>query len=406
MQLTARSHRFRAGVALLFACALAASGCGSDTEAAEPAVDLTQLDVGGYATLPRELGAPKNKDVPRFVEAQRLGNVIPLPVEIDPKLVYQPPGAVRPFLLPDESHGSPIHRWIKEDNFANDAKGFISGFSATGQSNKVNSLAYTLSTSVMIFSDAKSATDAAANLSRAGFYDDDKYPVEPAKLDEHPAAQVRYQPGMQVLASWLAQDRFVIVTIVSNYENKLLGESDLPGLSALSEKAITATSAALEKFEPTPPDKMMENSIDPDGMRSISLRRPEGDSFLNVPGTYDLHGALHFPTDPVQRRQELEAAGVDRVAHDAGELYRTADAESAQELMDKSSQLNRFFRSADSPKGLPQATCTEYKGPAQGAIRFYCHVTYDRYYAFMGAEQLLDAQQRISAQYAILANSQ
>ncbi|MBF6289177.1 DUF7373 family lipoprotein [Nocardia cyriacigeorgica] len=406
MQLTARSHRFRAGVAILFTCALAAAGCGSDSEAVEPTVDLAQLDVGGYSTLPRELGAPKNKDVPRFVEAQRLGNVMPLPVEIDPKLVYQPPGTVRPFLLPDESHPSPIHRWIKEDNFANDAKGFISGFSATGSSNKVNSLAYTLSTSVLIFSDAKSATEAAANLSRAGFYEDDKYPVEPAKLAEYPDAHVRYQPGMQVLASWLATDEFVIVTIASNWMNKVLGESDLPGLSALSEKAIAATNTSLEKFEPTPPDKMMENSIDPDGMRSISLRRPEGDSFLNVPGTYDLHGALHFPTDPVARKQEFEDAGVDRVAYDAGELYRTADAESARELMEKSSELNRFFRSAESPKGLPQATCTEYKGPAQGAIRFYCHVTYDRYYAFMGAEQLLDAQQRISAQYAILANSE
>ncbi|NEW39098.1 hypothetical protein GV794_16990 [Nocardia cyriacigeorgica] len=405
MQLTARSHRFRAGVALLFACTLAATSCGTDSEAAEPTVDLAQLDVGGYATLPRDLGEPKNKDVPRFVEAQRLGNVIPLPVEIDPKLVYQPPGTVRPFLLPDESHPSPIHRWIKEDNFANDAKGFISGFSATGSSNKVNSIAYTLSTSVLIFPDAKSATDAAANLSRAGFYEDDKYPVEPAKLEKYPAAHVRWQPGMQVLASWLAQDEFVIVTIASDYEKKVLGESDLPGASALLEKAIAATSTSLEKFEPTPPDKFMETSIDPDGMRSISLRRPEGDSFLNVPGTYDMHGSLHFPTDPLERKQQLVDAGVDRVAYDAGDLYRAADAESAQELKDKSSELNRYFRSQPSPKGLPQATCTEYKGPAAGAIRFYCHVTYDRYYAFMAAEQLLDAQQRISAQYAILANS-
>ncbi|MFE3446419.1 hypothetical protein ACFXNW_25610 [Nocardia sp. NPDC059180] len=403
MQLTARSHRFRAGVALLFACALAATSCGSDTEAAAPAVDLTQLDVGGYATLPRELNEPKNDWVPRFVEAQRLGNIMPLPVEIDPKLVYQPPGTVRPFLLPDESHPSPIHRWIKEDNFADDAKGFVSGFSATGQSNKVNSIAYTLSNSVLIFPDKKSATDAAANLSRAAFYDEG--PVEPAKLEKYPDAHVRWQPSGQVLASWLAQDQFVIVTITNNYENVILKESDKPGLTALAEKAIAATTSALEKFEPTPPDQLMDTSVDPDGMRSISLRRPEGDSFLNVPGTYDMHGSLHFPTDPVKRKEALTEAGVDRVAYDAGELYRTADAESAQEFKDKMSELDRYFRGSASPKGLPQATCMEYKGPAKGAIRFYCHVAYDRYYAFVGAEQLLDAQQRISAQYAILANS-
>ncbi|WP_280447342.1 DUF7373 family lipoprotein [Nocardia cyriacigeorgica] len=404
MRFNAGSHRFRAVIGLLLACAVVATSCGSDTEAAAPAVDLTQLDVGGYPTLPRQLGAPKNKDVPRLVEAQRLANIMPLPVEIDPRFGYQGPGT-RTFLLPDESHLSPIHRWISEEHFADDAKGFISGFSATAQSTKASALATTLSSNVLIFTDAAAATEAAAKLSRARFLRDDKGPVEPAKLNKFPAAHVRWQPGQQTLASWLAQDEFVIVTIAYNAEALMLGESDLPGLSALAEKAITATSTSLEKFEPTPADKLMENSIDPDGMRSISLARPMGDSFVNVPGTYDLHGSLHFPTDPVERKQELVDAGVDRVAHDAGELYRTADAESAQELKDKSSQLNRMFRSAPAPKGLPQATCTEYKGPAQGAIRFYCHVAFDRYYAFMAAEQLLDAQQRISAQYAILANS-
>ncbi|WP_280485781.1 DUF7373 family lipoprotein [Nocardia cyriacigeorgica] len=404
MRFNAGSHRFRAVIGLLLACAVVATSCGSDTEAATPAVDLTQLDVGGYPTLPRQLGAPKNKDVPRLVEAQRLANIMPLPVEIDPRFGYQGPGT-RTFLLPDESHLSPIHRWISEEHFADDAKGFISGFSATAQSTKASALATTLSCNVLIFPVAAAATDAAAKLSRARFLRDDKGPVEPAKLNKFPAAHVRWQPGQQTLASWLAQDEFVIVTIAYNAEALMLGESDLPGLSALAEKAITATSTSLEKFEPTPADKLMENSIDPDGMRSISLARPMGDSFVNVPGTYDLHGSLHFPTDPVERKQELVDAGVDRVAHDAGELYRTADAESAQELKDKSSQLNRMFRSAPAPKGLPQATCTEYKGPAQGAIRFYCHVAFDRYYAFMAAEQLLDAQQRISAQYAILANS-
>ncbi|MFE3446417.1 hypothetical protein ACFXNW_25600 [Nocardia sp. NPDC059180] len=383
---------------------MAATSCGADTEAAAPAVDLAKLDVGGYATLPRDIGKPKNDVVPRLVEAQRLGNIMPLPVEIDPKFVYQGP-ATHTFLLPGESHLSPIHRWISEVNFANDAKGFISGFSATAQSSKSPALASTLSSNVLIFPDAKSATDAAANLSRAQFFRDEDFPVEPAKLDAYPAAHVRWQPGMQTLVSWIAKDEFVIVTIAYNAEAKMLGESDLPGLSTLSEKAIAATSTSLEKFEPTPPEKFMETSIDPDGMRSISLRRPEGDSFMNVPGTYDLHGSLNFPTDPVKRKQELTDAGVDRVAYDAGELYRAADAESAQQLKDKSAELTHFFRSTPSPKGLPQATCMEYKGPAEGAIRFYCHVAYDRYYAFMGSEQLLDAQQRISAQYAILANS-
>ncbi|WP_425298976.1 DUF7373 family lipoprotein, partial [Nocardia cyriacigeorgica] len=153
MRFNAGSHRFRAVIGLLLACAVVATSCGSDTEAATPAVDLTQLDVGGYPTLPRQLGAPKNKDVPRLVEAQRLANIMPLPVEIDPRFGYQGPGT-RTFLLPDESHLSPIHRWISEEHFADDAKGFISGFSATAQSTKASALATTLSSNVLIFTDA------------------------------------------------------------------------------------------------------------------------------------------------------------------------------------------------------------------------------------------------------------
>ncbi|WP_455749665.1 DUF7373 family lipoprotein [Nocardia salmonicida] len=40
------------------------------------------------------------------------------------------------------------------------------------------------------------------------------------------------------------------------------------------------------------------------------------------------------------------------------------------------------------------------------AIRFYCAVSYDRYAAYVWSNQLLDAQQRISAQYALLVNAE
>jgi hypothetical protein len=39
------------------------------------------------------------------------------------------------------------------------------------------------------------------------------------------------------------------------------------------------------------------------------------------------------------------------------------------------------------------------------AVRFYCSVYYGRYASLAWGEQLLDAQQRISAQYTILVKA-
>lgn len=383
------------------------AACGSDSsntqDSGPPTVLLDQLDVGPYATTPRQIDTAKNMPVARFMEAERLGNILPLPIEIDPALKYGDSGQTHAFLDADPAyHLSPMFRWVREEDFAAGAQNYIAGFSTTGNSEDILSLSYELVNSVLIYSDETTARTAAEALSRTGFYDGD---AEPAQIDKYPDAFVRRQPANQTMFSWLAHDRFVIVTIAQHHENKILGVSDFPLLTTLIEKAISATVPALQKFAPTPSDKLMTIPIDPDNMRGRSLRRPEGDSFENIPGTYDQHGALQFADDVEETRKLYQEAGVDRVAFDGAELIRTKDSTAARELLERSTSPDRFSRHVDSPKGLPDARCYEYKGPSWGVMRFYCQISYERFVAKVASTQLQDVQQRISAQYSILAHS-
>ncbi|MGY2061490.1 DUF7373 family lipoprotein, partial [Nocardia gipuzkoensis] len=187
---------------LLAAAVSVAAACGSDTGgkgASDPVIDLGQLDVGKYATQPRDLGVPGNDGLARFLEAERVGNILPLPNEIDPNLKYGVANT-HAFLNPKEAHLSPMFHWLHEGTFTDAAKNFISGFSSLGQSDKLNNYSYELVNSALLFTDENSARDAAAALSQTEFYGDG--PVEPVQLDKQPGSVARWQPSTQALVSW------------------------------------------------------------------------------------------------------------------------------------------------------------------------------------------------------------
>ncbi|WP_227984261.1 DUF7373 family lipoprotein [Nocardia spumae] len=405
MKPLAAAARIIAAIGLTAAVATSVA-CGSDSDAAEvtdPAVDLTQLDIGAYKDKPVDLGLPKNMYVARFMEANRLASVLPLPYEVDPKLTVGSSSGTHAFLdVGPQFHLSSMFRWLHEENFNDAVKNYVGGFTTMGSSNESYSLSYELASSVLLFGDADSARNAAGELSKTQFYDDGQ--IDPTTLAKYPDTVARWQPAQQRLATWTATDRYVIVTIVDNYENSQLGISDLPSLTDLAEKSIGATIDRMRKFSPTPVDQLMKVPVDPDNVRGLALPRPEGDSFENVPGTFDLHGAMQLADQPKEIEALYRENGVDRVAFGAGELARAKDRAAAQRILENRTHPTKFMHPVDSPKNLPNAVCLKYKGPETN-VRFYCHVRHDRYTAIVWSQQLRDAQQRISAQYSILANS-
>ncbi|MFJ4658160.1 hypothetical protein ACIP5Y_43410 [Nocardia sp. NPDC088792] len=401
-----RSARIRlraAGAAVLAVSVLAGAGCGSESHAAkEQTIDLSKLDTGSYATKPKDATTSDPAATGRVLEGVRLGNVLPLASEIDPTLSHS---AYVTNLFTDANSYDGL---LKTDHFATDTPGFITGFATSGRPSTDGFLGSTLYNAVMIFDSDADATSAAAALAHSGFAQSNIV-VEPLQSDQHPAAQIIWTASEQMLASWYPTGRFVIFTMIDQVENRVVDNNfklaPEPPQLALADKAIDVTVDRLKKFQPTPPDKLAQLPLDPDGMRRLTLPRPPGDQTENAfTGTLDRHGALHTVGDTAKYQALFDRAGADAYSFGAGYLIRTRDTASAQTFLD-TGFASKFRHPIDPPTGLPIAQCTNYHGPDDTSAPFICSFAYGRYVATVWSRQKQDAYQRISAQYAILANN-
>ncbi|MFI6997749.1 hypothetical protein [Nocardia sp. NPDC050175] len=383
-----------AGLAVL----LGTAGCGSDSPP-PPAVDISQLDVGSYATTPREIGKPRF-DHARLSEGQRLGGFVPMPMDIDPRFVFQPYSETGPVLAFIETLYSLN---LSVDSFQANAPGFIAGFAGLAYSENDVSIATSLSNAVLLFADQQSATSAAAALAHAIATKQDLR--EQVGIGEHRDALAFWKPGTQELYSFQAGGPYVIYTEVKDQAKIAVGTTDLPAMVSLVQKSLDMVGARLRGFRPTPPDKLTDVPIDHDGMLGRSLPRPNEDGWRNPPGLYDRTGALNLSSDPVRDKKLFDEAGVDWLVYNAGYLYRAENRKGAQLIRDSHSAPSKLYRRIDPPKNLPNARCREFRLKDVVTNRFHCIASYDRYTAEVWSNQLIDVYQRISAQYAILAKA-
>lgn len=404
---SARLRGLRAAWTMVTASALAVSigACGADesTSAAsapppEPVVDITQLDTGNFPTQPRDLGKPTSLEHARLVEAQRLGNYLPLPSATDPIFVYNDGMWTNAFI-----DAKPLGAIMATERFPEAAPDFIGGFVTTAGSER-NNEGIDLLNAALLFPSEQSAQRAAAELERVDFeYNNRNQRVE---IPKYPAAHAHWQPnGDQSIGSWYPVGRVVIYTWVYDYKLTYLGRNDLTGLQGLVERNLDAVIPEIEKFEPTPPVKLMEVDVDPEGVLGRTLPGTKDEGTSNPPGVYDGKSAVHFTVDMSELSQVVADNGVDKFAFDGTELFRARDATGAANVSSHLTKLSRKFRTEDSPRNLPHARCIEYIGREMLAFRFYCSVPHGRYAAYTWSSQLLDAQQRISAQYALLVNA-
>ncbi|MFI6997748.1 hypothetical protein [Nocardia sp. NPDC050175] len=375
------------------------AGCGSDSPPPPPDVDISQLDVGSYATTSREIGKP-GFDRARLSEGQRLGSFVPLPMDIDPRFTVQAGSETN---LTSGFIETLYSLELSADSFRPITPGFIAGFYSLGYSEKDTLIATSLTNTAMLFIDQQSATLAAPALAQAVAAK--KGLSEPVDLGKHPDAHAFWKPGTQELYTFQASGQYVIYTTVKDPAKIALDNTDLPAMVALAEKCLDAVSARLREFRPTPPDKLTDIPLDRDGMLGRSLTRPKEDDWSNPPGLYDRNGALHLTNDPVRDKKLFEEAGVDWMANYAGQLFRAQNPKGAQRIRDSHSALSKTYRSVDSPKNLPDARCAELRVKNLFIPRFHCVVSYDRYAAEVWSDQLIDVHQRISAQYSILVKA-
>ncbi len=383
---------------------LVTAGCGSESHAAEDKPsDLSKLDTGNYGTKPQDPTTSDPAKRGRLLEGMRLGNILPLALDIDPALSHNA-SVTNVFTEANSFDGL-----LNVDHFADDARGFIVGFATSGRPSEDANLGYTLTNAVMIFDSESDASSAATALARSGLALKVGSQVDSLQSSQHPAAQIIWSPTEQRLASWYPTGRFVIFSLIDQVENQAVeqafGLAPEPAPQALADKAIDVTTAALKSFQPTPPDKLSALPLDPDGMLRLTLSRPAGDQTVEAfSGTFNQHGMLHIVGNPAEYKALFDKAGVDSVSDGAGFLVRAKDAASAQGFLDTVSS-SRFQRRIDPPAGLPTARCVKYHGPDDHAAPFHCYVSYGRYAATVWSQQQQDVYQRISAQYAILASN-
>ncbi|MEV6771360.1 hypothetical protein AB0N05_22335 [Nocardia sp. NPDC051030] len=401
---------FAVGTAVAIVCTAA---CGSDSSSAatptEPTIDLAALDVGNLPTQPKAFDKVTGLEMAKIVEAWRLGNALPLPSEIIPEAKYAPSaqgGAIRTFM--DMSSAAMGMRTSADSAALNEAaKGFVSGFVTTGRDSLVGSLSYELDNVVLLFSDEQSATDAATAMGRLDLAGDagnrevqiPKYPNAIAYTTDNISG-----PGQ--LHSWYATGRYVILSYVYDSVMSELKTADVPKLIDRAERSIDAIKPRVAAFQPTPQDKLLDLMADQDGMLARSLSTVVTDqSKRGIPGVYDRHGGLQISGAPEIDAKLFEEAGVDRVAWRGDFVYRAQDAAGAAKIVASRGETTRKFVRVDSPKNLPNAQCRKYASASKYDIAYYCYVSHGRYAAEVAANQLLDAQQRISAQYALLVNA-
>lgn len=405
-------QRLRAAMSAAFAVTVVmTAACGSDpgpAAPAEPVIDLAKLDTGNLITQPKKYDKAESKELGRAVQAERLANYLPLPSEIDPVVKYPPAavnGAIRPF-IDLGSNAVKIRTNAKAADLRTAAPGFLSGYVTTGNSDESVGLSYEFANTVLIFTDDAAAKAAAQALGQADF---DAAPSERLHLDKYPDAFVYLDKSYDFNAtvrSWYATGRFVIFGYVWDDVMAETKVSDPAALLARVQLGIDVIPGALAKFPAVAPDQLTQQPVDLDGVLGRTLRTVVDDqSERGIPGVYDRHGGLQlFPGD--DNAALFERAGVDRVAFNGGYVFRARDAAGAAAIVAERARTSRTFRPADSPVNLPNAQCRKYTGPQRFSITYYCYVTHGRFAGEVAASQLLDAQQRISAQYALFVNAE
>jgi hypothetical protein len=402
-------------------CAALLAGCGHDggtgsppaTSAKPPAVDVSTLDTGKYLTLPRRLGQVASEEEGRMAEAIRMAEAVADPTTVDPTLVEQVDFS--PLITPADvaSNISMTGQAVVAPVLAK--YGMVSGRLLLASNTNVDTSGSQRSDqdvkSVLImlvrFPDATAAKNAAVEMDAADFaVSPDNVPVPVTK---YPAAHGHWRPSNPSMASTLARNDFVIHVLVAN------PTPNLETLTGMVEKTFDHEIAALDRFQPTPVDRIAKLPKDPDGLlgRLVDLTPGTEPTLSTSVASYGPNGARQVQNEREITDRAYENAGVDRAALwidpklGGSTLLRARDRDAAITLMAEEVATDADIdHPVDGVRGLSDSKCFALKPDSSTdapALQVECYVQYDRYVAGTYGGDQADARQRAAAQYALLA---
>jgi len=382
-------------VALLSAaCSTAVDGSAVKESGAPkaPTVDISKLDAGPYPTQPSQpLGVTGDPLRGVLVEAQRMANNVVGPWEVDSTLagwfefgatVLQSAEALanigpEPFAAAASQHG-----------FIN---GFASARTEEGQKILVNA--------VLRFADPESAAAAATDFGDIAAKTGEG--VQRAQIPGHPDAQAANYTQTEgstgkrwsAVRAFTAHGPYVFMQLAQAVD----GMEPALGLVA---KTIDLQGPAIDQFRATDPSEFADISLDPTGLLARTLPVPEKEATTIQNTTYEQRGALQFQSDPSRSATLFSETDTDLVAMAKTNVYQTKDSESAARIVDGFyAELRPTSQPTKPVNNLPDSRCLQLEDKS-----FYCLGAADRYAIETTSESLLDAQQQVAAQYAMLLN--
>ena len=379
-------------VLLSAACSSTVDGSAvkSSGAAPGPTIDISKLDVGPYPTQPSQpLGVTGDPARGVFVESQRMANNVVGPWEVDPVVTgWFGFGAT---VLPNVG----ALAQIGPESFAAAASqhGFINGFASarTAEGQKI------LLNAVLRFADQGAAADAATEFGDIAAKTGEG--VQPAQVPGHPdtkAASYTQTEGStgkkwNAVRAFTAHGEYVFMQLAQAVD----GMDPAIGLVA---KTIDLQGPAIDKFRATDPAEFGDISLDPTGLLARTLPVPEKEATPIQNATYEQRGALQFQSDPARSAKLFADVGMDLAAMAKTNVYQTKDAAGAGKIVEGFyAELQPTSQPAKPVNNLPDSRCLQLQDKT-----FYCLGAADKYAIETTADNLLDAQQQVAAQYAML----
>jgi hypothetical protein len=383
----------------LISVALLSAGCSTSIDgsavkesgtAKGPTVDISRLDVGPYPTQPSQpLGVTGDPLRGVLAEAQRMANNVVGPWEVDSTLtggfafgatVLQTPDALAS-IGPE-----PFAAAAGQHSFIN---GFVSARTAEGQKLLVNA--------VLRFADQESAAAATKDFGDIAVKTGEG--VQRAQIPGHPDAQAASYTQTEgstgkrwgAVRAFTAHGPYVFMQLAQAVD----GIDPALGLVA---KTIDLQGPTIDKFRATDPAEFADISLDPTRLLARTLPVPDKEATPIQNATYEQRGALQFQSDPSRSATLFTETGTDLVAMAKTNVYQTKDSESAARIVDGFyTELQPTSQPAKPVNNLPDSRCLQLEDKT-----FYCLGAADRYAIETTADNLLDAQQQVAAQYAML----
>ncbi|MFD3507634.1 hypothetical protein [Nocardia sp. NPDC058666] len=363
--------------------------------------DVRGLETGVFA-VDRHAYTATAGDKGPLVEGMRMSAAVVPTVRIDPSLWHGGGDAV----VPDVERALDFVANVSKPVLEN--RQFITGYAVQGadkadldDDNRPVREITAVTNFLLRFPTAAAATLAAREL------EDVDLAVSPdnRKLasTKYPEAYIHWRPGVATVGAFYAHKEFVISLFLQR------PHADATDLTAWVDKTLAAELTQLAKFTPTPTAEIPDLPVDPTGLLARAVvpvratMHPDEDTFA----TYAPEHLINKAADLSTRQTLVDTTQVEAYATvEGGFVTRVRDHPATQSLMQGLITTAPHYDPITAPTDVPTATCHKLNDRGkEDNFAYRCYVSYKRYLAMISADTEPEARQKITAQYALLANS-